>query len=303
MASPRSMWSGTISLGLLSLPVTIGKSWADEREPSLRDLCAIHGVPVDRTERCSTDADWPEKIRTIIGTKSKDKSKLDHIAGLTECDLAGGKQKGVQLDSGEWRKLNENEYARIEEATKSDSLDILDVQPAYDLPLTYGTGTYYVRHNTKAKGVNADAFAHFVAALQAKDLGAVVKWCKSARQKLAILHTDAEGHLLLTTVPFVSEWREPGQQENEHLSVEVQKSVVEQMLGLLDAISSKSFDHAAYSDEGLRLRSEAVEKILGGEKLQDKGEQKSEEKGKVPDLMAQLQASIEATKLSEKEKA
>ena len=277
MASPRSMWSGTISLGLLTVPVTIGKSWADERENSLRDLCSLHGVPVDRTERCPT------------GPK---------------CTLAGGKQKGVQHRERQWRKLNENEYAKIEDATKSDTLEVLDVQPAYDTPLSYGTGTYYVRYDAKAKGHTPDAFANFVAALGKGDKAAIVKWCKSARQKLAILHTRGDGILLLTTVPFESELREPGKMEKAHSEVEVQDAVVEQFTALFDAVASESFDHAAYSDEGLRLRSEAVEKILGGEKLQDKdGEQKQEGGQKTPDLMQQLMESIEEKKISKKEKA
>lgn len=304
MASPRSMWSGTISLGLLTIPVTIGKSWADEREQSLRDLCATHNVPVDRTERCLTDANWPEKIQTIIGTKSKPEVKLDHIAGLTECQLAGGKQKGVQLEDGSWRKLNESEYAKIEEATKSETLEILDVQLAYELPLAYGTGTYFVRFDHKAKGHTPDAFAHLVAALDKGDKAAVVKWCKSARQKLAILHTSGDGILLLTTVPFTTEYREPGDAEKRHQAVEISAEVVEQFDALMDAVSSESFDYSAYSDEGLKLRTEAVEKILGGEKLQDKDEGEQKQEGnKVPDLMQQLKDSIEAKKLTEKESA
>jgi len=267
------MWSGTISLGLLTVPVTIGKSWADEREQNLRDLCAVHGEPVDRTERCSSDP---------------------------KCGLTNGKQKGVQIDS-EWRKLNEDEYAKIEESTKSDTLEILDVQPAHETPLVFGTGTYYVRFDTKAKGQTPDAFANFVAALGQGDKAAIVKWCKSARQKLAILHTRGDGILLLTTVPFATEYREPGKAETAHTSVEIQQDVVDQFQAFFDAVASKEFDYAAYADEGLRLRSEAVEKILGGEKLQDKDEGGKQEGGnKVPDLMQQLKDSIEAKKISEK---
>ena len=274
--SPRSMWSGTISLGLLTIPVTIGKSWSDEREQNLRDLCAVHGVPVDRTERCSGD---------------------------DKCGLTNGKQKGVQLDSGKWRKLNENEYAKIEESTKSETLEILDVQPVYETPIAYGTGTYYVRFDAKAKGHSPDAFAHLVATLEKGDKAAIVKWCKSARQKLAILHTTGDGILLLTTVPFASELREPGKMEKSHTEVAIVDEVVEQFDALMDAVASTEFDHDFYSDEGLRLRSEAVEKILGGEKLQDKDEGKQQENGqKTPDLMQQLKDSIKAKKISEGEK-
>lgn len=266
MSSPRSMWSGTISLGLVSIPVTIGKAWQDEREASLRDICGDHLVPVDRTERCPADPD---------------------------CTIA--KQKGVEVD-GTWRAFNVNEYEAIEAATKSDTLEILNVQKEWDLPLEFGTGTYYVRFNDKAKGNSPDAFAHLIATLNQRDEGCIVKWCRSAKQKLAVLRTDGKGHLLLTTIPFVTELREPGKLESAHQHVEINGEIVEQMGNLMDALTTEQFDHSLYSDEGMRLRSEAVEKILGGEKLQEKQEHKQEGDKNVPDLMAKLMQSVEQKK-------
>lgn len=260
------MWSGTISLSLITIPVTIGKSWSDEREKNLRDICGTHLVPVDRTERCPADF---------------------------RCEI--DKVKGLEVD-GEWRAFNAAEYAAIEEATKSDTLEILNVQKEWDLPLEFGTGTYYVRFNAKAKGQSPDAFAHLVATLNQRDEGCVVKWCRSARQQLAVLRTDGQGHLLLTTIPFVGEWREPGLMESAHQHVEIQGEIVEQMGVLMDALSTEQFDHSLYTDEGLRLRSEAVEKILGGEKLQEKQEQKQDGGQQVPDLMERIRQSIEDKK-------
>ena len=239
------MWSGTISLGLVSIPVTIGKAWSDEREASLRDICADHKVPIDRTERCG--------------------------AGITTCSMS--KVKGVQMPDGSWRAFNMTEYAAIEDATKSDTLEILNVQKEWNLPLDFGTGTYYVRFNEKAKGNSPDAFAHLIATLNQRDEGCVVKWCRSARQKLAILRADGNGHLLLTTIPFVTELREAGRLESAHQHVEIQSEIVEQMGALMDALATDEFDHAAYTDEGMKLRTDAVDKILGGEKLQEKDEQ------------------------------
>lgn len=265
MSSPRSMWSGTISLGLVIIPVTIGKSWSDERELALRDICGTHLVPVDRTERCPADS---------------------------KCDI--DKVKGVEFEDNTWRAFNANEYAAIEEATKSDTLEILSVQKEWDLPLEFGTGTYYVRYNDKAKGNSPDAFAHLIATLNQRDEGLVVKWCRSAKQKLAILRADGKGHLLLTTIPFETELRKPGKMESAHQHVEIQGAIVEQFGNLMDAYTG-DFDHTAYADEGMRLRTEAVQKILGGEKLQEKREQK-DEGSHVPDLMAEIQKSIDLKK-------
>lgn len=265
MASPRSMWSGTIRLGLIPIPVTIGKAWQDQRETGLRDLCSEHGVPVDRTERCSSSA---------------------------KCNLPA-KVKGVQLPSGGWRKISEAEMVQIEADTKADTLDILDVQPVYDLPMEYGTGTYYIRFDQKAKGFDAGPFAHLQATLVKNDLGMVVKWCSSTRQRLAIIHGRDDGALLLTTIPYVNELREATGTELFHMQEAIDENVVKQMADLLGTLSQPEFKHSAYADEGQKLRSAAVDKVLkgeGGEQKQDGGQEDGQKK--VPDLMAQLQASI-----------
>jgi non-homologous end joining protein Ku len=266
------MWSGTIQLGLIPVPVTIGKAWADEREKGLQDLCATHKVPVDRSERCSSSG---------------------------KCELSGGKIKGVATEDG-YRALKPNEYEQIEEATKSATLTILDVQKIYDLPLDYATGTYYIRYDQKAKGFTPSAFAHLQALLTRRDVGLVVKWCKSARQQLAVITGDESGLLLLRTIPFANELREAGGTERVHMQEAIDENVIAQMSDLLDGIASDEFDHTAYSDEGVRLRSEAVERVLKGEQKGEKKKQK-QEGGGVPDLMAALKASMAEQKLHQGE--
>lgn len=269
MASPRSMWSGTIQLGLIPIPVTIGKAWADEREKGLQDLCATHKVPVDRSERCSSSA---------------------------KCSLEGGKVKGVTTENG-YRALAPNEYERIEDETKSDTLTILDVQKVYDLPIDYTTGTYYIRFNDKVKGFTPNAFAHLQAALTREDDALVVKWCKSARQQLAIITGDGSGLLLLRTIPYANELREAGGTERLHMQEQIDENAVKQIGELLGTYRKPEFKHSAYSDEGQRLRSEAVDRVLKGEKGQEKEDEQKQ--GGVPDLMEALQASMKEAKLHE----
>lgn len=263
MASPRSMWSGSITLGMLNVPVTIGKTWADEREPSLRDVCECHGLPIDRTERCSVTKEPPT-----------------------------GKTKGVEKADGTWHKFGPNEVEAVEQATKSDTLAIEEVRALYELPIEYGTGTYYVRFAPPKKGSTAglDAFALLVKALG--DNGAVVKWCRSATQKLAVLHVNEHGHLLLTQIPMLNEWREPDRMESAHHSVEVDPKLLKMAQKLLASKTPKSeeFDWGAYRNEGIDLRSNMVEKILGGQKLEQK---QDDEKPTPGDLMQTLLGSLE----------
>lgn len=270
MASPRSMWSGTISLGLLNVPVTIGKSYADERVESLRDVCSCHGQPIDRTERCSVTSQPPE-----------------------------GKAKGVQVGD-EWRVIKDAEWASIEAATKSDTLLIEDVQPVYEYPIEYGKGTYYVRADKKAKGAGLAAFATFVEALRDPDRGAFVMWCRSAKQDPSVLHVTSDGMLLLTVLPTRSEWREPGDQEKAHIGMQTDPKMVEMMGQLFDTVASNGFVWGMHANKGVELRNAAVEKIVGGEQLQQK--EPKDNGQNVPDLMATLQASMQEVKTTTKAK-
>lgn len=273
MSSPRSMWSGTIRLGLIPVPVTIGKAWQDQRETSLRDVCASHSVPIDRTERCTTP----------------------------KCKLEGGKAKAVQLPSGEWRKISDAEMAQIEADTKADTLDILDVQKVYDLPIDYATGTYYIRFDQKAKGFDARPFAHLQATLVRNDLALVVKWCSSSRQRLAFVTGEGNGALLLRTIPYANELREATGTELFHMQEQIDEAVIEQMKTLLDGMAQSEFKHSAYSDDGAKLRSDAVDKVLKGEGGEQQNDERKQEGGNVPDLMAALKASMEEQKLHQGE--
>lgn len=270
MAAIRSMWTGAIRLGLLNVPITVGKSWSEERERGLRDICADHKVPIDRSERCG--------------------------AGHDDCSMT--KVKGVEASEGKWREFSPNEYAAIEEATKSDTLDILDAQPIGDLPVNFSTGTYYLRADKKAKGSEL-VFATLVLALAESGFGLVAKWCRSTRQQLVVIDA-AEGILRLRTIPYESEVRAPGDEEKRHFSEDVDEAQVAMLVQLLTMTRSEGgFSYAEFSDDGLKLRQDAVQKVLDGE-ISEKDEKPEPKKAPANDLMALMQASIDAAKSQEK---
>ena len=126
MASPRSMFSGSIELGLVNIPITIGKAFEIQREGSLVEVASL-----------------PDgSIEPIIRNEHLESGETDWI-----------KKKAVKMDDG-WRIFDEAEYAAIEESTKTPTLKVLDVQPASKLPLLYSTGAYYVRHDPKPSAVS-----------------------------------------------------------------------------------------------------------------------------------------------------
>src|ERR1700746_987779 len=115
MPSPKTVPNGrvAIEIGMLSIPVTIGKATVEERESSLIDV-AITSTGVERIRR------------------------NEHLASGNQIDQ---KAKAVQIEDGNLRLLNEGEMAHIEASTKSSVLTIVDVQPLKYLPLVFSTGT------------------------------------------------------------------------------------------------------------------------------------------------------------------
>lgn len=233
MASPRSMFTGVIELGLVNIPVTLGKA-IDDREPHFRTVCRCHKKPIDARWRCSVT----EKLTT------------DTLSA-------------VQVDENEWRVIDEDEMAQIEEATKSKILTVLDVQPTSKLPLMYAYGTYYVRHDLKSK-VRPDAMATLVASMTKNKYGLVVKWGNASRDKLCLI-TAESGVMVLRLIPFWENVRVASTDEREHFKGKIQPRNVEKMDELLNAVRNpEGFRYPEYSDVGKELREAAVERILSG---------------------------------------
>lgn len=272
MSSPRSSWSGTITLDLLTIPITLGKATKSIREQSLVTLCDCCNLPVDRSERCPTNqGPVPNKV------------------------------KGVDLGDGKYKALNATEYAHIEDSTKDDRMEILDAQPTAQLPLAFGMGTYYVRAKKDDRAA-AGNLAALVLGLSKTGYGLVTKWCKAAKQELAILH-PYKGMLLMTVVPMVDGLVLPGDQERAHFKADVSDKIVERVADLLSEIrNSDGFAYGDYADDGLTMRQEAVDRVMNG-KLDEDGKQEQKVPTPPPDMMDALMASIEKRKQGEKAKA
>lgn len=259
------MWKGSISLGMLTIPISVGKSWGDETDPSLKDVCTCHGLPIERHERCKVTGDRPEG-----------KTKGVAVIDATEAD-------GVR-----WHAMDKSEWDNIKQQTKSFSLDILDIQPLDTIPMHFSIGTYYCR----AENGSERAFAIFAEVLERHKMAAVTKWCRDTKQKLAVLHVW-DGILLMTVLPFRSAWRAPGEAERAHLKEDVRSQVNMREVAvaeqILNAMSSPlGFAWESYRDDGVALRAQVVDRMLTGLQPAHRPVDRT-----VPDLMAALEATLD----------
>jgi non-homologous end joining protein Ku len=242
--SPTTFWTGMIELGLVNIPITIGKATADpKRDSALTDVAEYADGSVEK----------------ILRNEHVASGRTDYI-----------KRTAVKTEDG-YRVFDSDEWNAIEEATKTPTLQVVDVQPASKLPLLYTTGTYYIRHNDKAK-IEPYAMATLAATLMTERLALICKWGSSARQKLCII-TAERGILVMRIVPFQVDVRKASDREREHMKKKVDVKHVEQMSELLYALQNpEGFDYSAYSDEGLAMRQKAVDRILSGEQLEQREE-------------------------------
>lgn len=268
MASPRTAWSGAIRFGLLTLPVTIGKASDETSQSGLVQVCyhgdAAGAFKISRNERCEECGGTPKN-----------------------------KQMAVEVDGG-YRLFDDSDMADIEAATKSEILEIDDVQPLNTLPLILSKGAYFVRHNESAKGSDPEPFATFVLALKKMNSGAVVKWGSSANDKLCVLSADG-GILMLRVIPMVANIRPAGTQERLHWKTKVDQRKLDMMIELLGEIRNEDgFKYAKYENNAFKLRSAAVDAILRNEDPQEL--EQLEDYGVPSDWMAELEASLTMVK-------
>jgi len=264
-STTRSSWSGTVALDLLNIPVTLAKATREEREGSIKTICACHHLPIDGSERCAT-------------TMTKGPEKL----------------KGIAMPNGTFRPISADQWAAVEDGTKDDALEVLDAQPLSEFPLAFSTGTYYVRAE-KGNRAAAGALGALVAGLGKARMGCVVKLCKASKQDLAVLWSY-QGFAVLSMIPFTSQFIRPGDAERAHMKVDVSDAMVERVVDLLKANqNSEGFQWAALEDTGLALRQTLVDRALADETPAEQPKADA-----VPDLMEQLEASIKAASAREK---
>ena len=264
MASPKSSWTGMIQMGMFSIPVSVAPATVEQKEESLKDLCSCHQLPIDRSERCRKGGTDYQKV------------------------------KGVQDSEGNWRKLNENEIANIEMATKSTTLEVVESQPIENLPVLFGTRAYFIRPATDNRAA-ATSYGILTEALAKSGNALVTKWCSRTRQKLVAIR-EYEGMLYMQVLPMPNELREPGALETAHKDIEVPGNAVEMTVQIINQYQpSEGFNHEAYEDIGLTMRRDAVDKVLAGD-ISEGEDLGMDEPQQVPDVMEMLEATMQEQK-------
>jgi DNA end-binding protein Ku len=260
---PRSIWSGTISFGLVSVPVRMFTA-TESKELKFHFLTKGDLQPVGY-----------DKVRKDTG----EHVDPDEIV------------RGFEIEKGRYVELTEEDYDRLD-IELTHSIDICDFVDIDEIDPIYFRKAYYLLPQEGAE----KPYRLLLRALEETGKVAIAKVVIRKKQHLACLR-PWQGVILLETMYFADEVRQPesldGKTSLRPAEVDMAKSLVE---NLSDKFEPNKYDDT-YRKELLDLLKEKAET---GEISAPREE---EEEAEVVDLMAALRESVERTKRQQRRSA
>src|SRR6266508_2565542 len=254
----RSIWSGTISFGLVSVPVRMFPA-TESKELRFHfldknDLTPIAYEKVRRDDREPVDPD--EVVR------------------------------GFEIEKGRYVPLEDEDLDRLD-IELTHSIDICDFVSLEEIDPVFFRKAYYL---LPAKGAEKP-YRLLVRALDETGKVGIAKVVIRNKQHLACLRTY-DGVLLLETMYYADEVRKPQSLDGDLGTTKVQKAEVEMAKSLVENLS-EPFKPEKYDD---KYRKELLDLIRAKAEGEPLPEPAREEEAEVVDLMAALRESVERTK-------
>jgi DNA end-binding protein Ku len=254
---PRAIWSGTISFGLVSVPVRM-TSAVSEHKLHFNFVHEPDGSPIGYEKVC----------------KKEDKSVPDDEI-----------VKAFEVKKGEWVYMTDEDFeaAAVQEAAKT--VDIRAFVPYEDIDPIYFERTYYL----EPQEGNEKVYALLARAMEDSGLVGIAKFVMRDRQHLACLRIR-EGVITLERMHFADEIRPvkgiaPSRRRLAKQELGMAKQLVEQFSG--------SFEPEKFRDTYRDTLCEIIRAKQRGETVEAPEAPEAEEP---VDLMDALRASIEAAK-------
>jgi DNA end-binding protein Ku len=258
----RAIWTGTISFGLVSVPVRMFPA-TESKELRFhflhkKDLTPIAYEKVRRDDREPVDPD--EIVR------------------------------GFEIEKGRYVPLEDEDLDRLD-IELTHSIDICDFVDLDEIDPVYFRKAYYL---LPAKGAEKP-YRLLVRALDETGKVGVAKVVIRNKQHLAALR-PYEGLLLLETMYYADEVRSPQALDGDMGTAKLQKAEVEMAKSLVENLS-EPFKPEKYDDTYRKELLDLIRAKADGQALPEPSE---EEGGEVVDLMTALRESVERTKKQRK---
>jgi DNA end-binding protein Ku len=257
----RSIWKGSISFGLVNIAVKL-YSATEEKDIAFHQGHREDGGRIRYKRVCSIDGEE-----------------------IAYNDIA----KGYELPDGDMVVLTDDDLAELP-LTTSREIDVLQFVPLEQVDPIYFSKSYYLEPEARA----TKAYVLLRDTLAESGKVAIVKVALRRREALATLRVR-EGVLTMETMLWPDEIRKPDFGFVDESS-QVRRQELAMAASLVDSLSG-DFDPAEYTDHYREALDSLIEAKIEGRDLVPAPEAaETGAGGKVVDLVAALQASIDAAK-------
>lgn len=258
----RAIWSGTISFGLLNVPVRMFSAVA-RRNIALREI------------------------------RESDSSRIKHrrVAEGTDEEVPYENiVKAYELSPGQYVPLSKDEMSALA-PEKTRAIDVHDFVDIEEIDPMYFDSPYYLGPDKNAE----KAYSLLAAAMENSGKAAIARFVFRNKEHLSAIRAN-DGVLTLTTMRFHDEVVPPSELDDSlpDKKPKVAKREQEMAEQLIDSLST-SFDPGAYKDEYREQLLSLIERKAEGKEIVAP-EAEAPKATKAPDLMAALEESIAAVK-------
>ena len=258
----RAIWSGSISFGLLNVPVKLYSAVA-RRGISLREIRESDGARI-RHRRVAEGTDEEVPYEQIVKAYEISKDRYIPLAKSELEALAPEKSRAIEVE---------------------DFVDLDQIDPIYfDSPYYLGPA-----------GGAERAYSLLARAMRESGKVAIARFVFRNKEHLAAIR-PADGVLTLTTMRFADEVVPPSELDDvlPAEKPEVAKREVQMAEQLIESLSTQ-FDPSSYRDEYREQLLSLIERKAEGKEIVA-SEAEAPQATKAPDLMAALEQSIAAVK-------
>jgi DNA end-binding protein Ku len=257
---PQAIWKGTISFGLVTIPVKL-YSATEEKDISFRQVHEEDGGRIRYRRVCEIDGE--EVPYSDIG-------------------------KGYEMPDGRMVILTSDDFTQLPLPT-AKAIEVLEFVPMEQVDPLYFAKAYYLGAES---GPGGKPYVLLRDALTKSKQCALVKVAIRTREVLALLRTK-DGALVLQTMLWPDEVRDSSFATPDD-SIDIRKQEVEMAESYISTLKSE-FDpdryHSDYREALERLVEAKAEGVAIPEVEEDEGETAD-----VVDLVAALRASVDAAK-------
>lgn len=258
----RAIWSGTISFGLLNVPVRLFSAVA-RRNIALREIRESDSARI-KHRRVAEGTDEEVPYENIV--------------------------KAYELTPGQYVPLSKDEMAALA-PEKTRAIDVQDFVDIEEIDPMYFDSPYYLG---PAEGAEK-AYSLLAAAMESSGKAAISRFVFRNKEHLAAIRAS-DGVLTLTTMRFHDEVVPPSELDDALPDKKPKVAKREQQMAeqLIDSLSTE-FEPDAYKDEYREQLLALIEQKAEGKEIVAP-EAEAPKATKAPDLMAALEESIAAVK-------